>query len=82
MSALGGLYYYDGKCLNAETLIALGTSMNVHGPDGGREVCADSVGFTFRAFHTNRESRLDDQPYVSRDRVIVTWDGRLDNRET
>lgn len=81
MSALGGLYYYDGKCLNPETILALGTSMNVHGADGGREVCADTVGFTYRAFHTNRESRLDDQPYVTRDRVIVAWDGRLDNRE-
>lgn len=80
MSALGGLYYYDGKFLNPEILITLGTSMNVHGADGGREVCTDTVGFTFRAFHTNQESRLDDQPYVSH-RLILAWDGRLDNRE-
>jgi len=35
----------------------------------------------YRAFHTNRESRLEKQPLVSREGHILAWDGRLDNRE-
>jgi asparagine synthase (glutamine-hydrolysing) len=35
----------------------------------------------YRAFHTNRESRLEKQPLVSREEHILAWDGRLDNRE-
>jgi len=34
----------------------------------------------YRAFHTNGESRLEKQPLVSRDRQVLAWDGRLDNR--
>jgi asparagine synthase (glutamine-hydrolysing) len=35
----------------------------------------------YRAFHTNRESRLEKQPLVSQEGHILAWDGRLDNRE-
>lgn len=81
MSALGGLYCYNDKQLDRRVLVSLGVSLTRLGPDGGREVYAETVGFTFRAFHTNRESRLEDQPYVTHDGLIVAWDGRLDNRE-
>ena len=81
MSALGGIYCYDGKALDPGILVSLGESLTLHGPDGGRDVSTNTVGFTFRAFHTNRESRLVDQPYITHDRLILAWDGRLDNRE-
>lgn len=80
MSAQGGIYCFNGKALDHKTLVSLGVSLTSHGPDGGREVSASNIGFTFRAFHTNRESRLQNQPYVTPNRVIVAWDGRLDNR--
>jgi asparagine synthase (glutamine-hydrolysing) len=81
MSALGGIYCYDGKCLDTRKLVSLGALLTREGSDAGREVSANKVGFTFRAFHTNRESRSEDQPYITRNRLVVLWDGRLDNRE-
>src|SRR5260370_3450291 len=40
-----------------------------------------SFAMIHRAFHTNKESRLERQPYVSRRGNVMTWDGRLDNRD-
>jgi len=36
---------------------------------------------SYRAFHTNLESRLEVQPLVAREGHMLTWNGRLDNRE-
>jgi asparagine synthase (glutamine-hydrolysing) len=35
----------------------------------------------YRAFHTTAESRLEHQPYISVSGKVITWDGRLDNRD-
>lgn len=80
MSALGGIFNLDGKPVDSEELIELGTALETHGPDGGDIVVLGSVGFVYRAFHTNRESRLEKQPLTSRQQHVVCWDGRLDNR--
>jgi asparagine synthase (glutamine-hydrolysing) len=81
MSALGGIYYFDNRPVDRHPLISLGEKLSSHGPDGGSEVVSDSIGMVYRAFHTNRESRLEKQPLVSREGHILAWDGRLDNRE-
>src|SRR5262245_2281385 len=81
MSALGGIYYFDNRPVDKYPLISLGEKLSSHGPDGGSEVVSGSVGMVYRAFHTNRESRLEKQPLVSREGHILAWDGRLDNRE-
>jgi asparagine synthase (glutamine-hydrolysing) len=80
MSTLGGIYSLNGAPIDEHMLTALGNALAAHGPDGGREVCSTSVGMAFRAFHTNRDSRLEIQPLVSRNKHILAWDGRLDNR--
>jgi asparagine synthase (glutamine-hydrolysing) len=81
MSALGGIYYFDNRPVDKSPLISLGEKLSSHGPDGGSEVVSGSIGMAYRAFHTNRESRLEKQPLVSREGHILAWDGRLDNRE-
>jgi asparagine synthase (glutamine-hydrolysing) len=81
MSALGGIYYFDNRPADRSLLISLGEKLSSHGPDGGSEIVSGSIGMAYRAFHTNRESRLEKQPLVSREGHILTWDGRLDNRE-
>src|SRR5260370_38319376 len=35
----------------------------------------------YRPFHTTTESRLERQPRISESGKILTWDGRLDNRD-
>jgi len=34
-----------------------------------------------RPFHTTQEARLERQPYVTARGSVITWDGRLDNRD-
>lgn len=81
MSAIGGVFNFHGKPINPERLSSLWTSLSDRGPDGGDVVLDGAVGLCYRAFHTNRESRVESQPFVSRDGHMLVFDGRLDNRE-
>jgi asparagine synthase (glutamine-hydrolysing) len=40
----------------------------------------DGFCAVYRAFHTTRESHQEVQPHVGGRGVVITWDGRLDNR--
>ena len=81
MSAIAGIYNFDQRPVNERVLAALGDGLSAHATDGGGEVCSTSVGFAYRAFHTNWESRAEIQPLITRCKQILAWDGRLDNRE-
>jgi asparagine synthase (glutamine-hydrolysing) len=81
MSAIGGIINFSGQLVDDELLIELGESLESYGPDGGFDVREGSVGMVHRAFHTNLESRSEKQPLVQADGLMLSWDGRLDNRE-
>jgi asparagine synthase (glutamine-hydrolysing) len=81
MSALGGIYNFGGASVDESVLAILGRRLEANAMDGGREVKLGLVGMAYRALHTNRESRLEVQPLVSQRGHILSWDGRLDNRE-
>lgn len=80
MSAIGGVIGVNGAPVNAELIATLGEGLAKHGPDGGRDVRHRSVATLYRAFHTNRESREENQPLVDAAGRVLAWDGRLDNR--
>ena len=80
MSALGGIIEFGGGPIDDETLTQVAHGLEAYGPDGGADVCLDSVGMIYRAFHTNIESRSEQQPLVQNG-CMLAWDGRLDNRE-
>jgi len=52
------------------------------GPDGESRYADGSVALLYRPFHTTAESRQEKQPHFSNRGFILTWDGRLDNRQT
>ena len=52
-----------------------------YGPDGEGYICKDNFGILYRAFHTTKESCRETQPHISSSGSVITWDGRLDNRE-
>jgi asparagine synthase (glutamine-hydrolysing) len=81
MSAIGGIYNFDDAPIDGQLLATLGSRLNARGPDGGSQVLFTSIGMAYRAFHTNKESRLEKQPLVSPNKLLLCWDGRLDNRE-
>src|SRR5215207_9774408 len=81
MSAIGGIVGINRASVNAEDLVVLEQALNDRGPDGGNTVRQERVAIVYRAFHTNRHSRKEEQPLVDATGHILAWDGRLDNRE-
>jgi asparagine synthase (glutamine-hydrolysing) len=81
MSTLGGIYDFDNALVDKRLLIMMGNALAGHGVDGGSEFSLGSIGMVYRAFHTNKKSREEIQPLVSRNGDILCWDGRLDNRD-
>jgi asparagine synthase (glutamine-hydrolysing) len=80
MSAIGGIYNFDGAPVDRSFLNDLTCELEQFGPDGVEEYSALSIGMVYGAFHTTPQSKLEKQPYVSEGNVVLCWDGRLDNR--
>ena len=80
MSAIGGIYSFETS-VSEESLTALRQAMNTRRGDGDSQLRSNSVAMVYRAFHTNRESRSENQPFVSSGGHVLCWDGRLDNRD-
>ena len=81
MSAFGGVLNFDNMPPDPRLLSRLGRTLDAGGPDGGGEVVAANIGMSYRALHTASESRFITQPLVTPHGLILTWNGRLDNRD-
>ncbi len=81
MSVQAGIWNFDGRPVDRKLLENLSESLSNEGPDGESCYVGGSVALLYRPFHTTPESRQEKQPYTSRRGFILTWDGRLDNRE-
>ena len=81
MSAIGGVYSFEGNFVDEIALTELVQGLASLGPDGGGHFKSGPVGMVHRAFHTTKESRQEIQPLISSNGQILCWDGRLDNRE-
>ena len=81
MSGIAGILNFEQAPVDAADLSALSDGLSVFGPDGSRVVQAGPIGQVYSAFHTNRHSRKESQPLVWPAGQILTWNGRLDNRE-
>ena len=80
MSVQFGKCNFDGKPVDSQELDWVRAMIAPYGPDGEGIFQKDQFAILSRAFHTNKESRLDRQPHVSPLGEVLTWDGRLDNR--
>lgn len=81
MSAQAGIWNRDGRLVDGNQVQALHASLHSLGPDGGDKYAEASLSIVYRAFHTTPESLKERQPYVTARGFVLTWDGRLDNRE-
>ncbi|MGA8152410.1 MAG: asparagine synthase-related protein [Terriglobales bacterium] len=81
MSVQAGIWNLDGRPVDRKLLENLSDSLRQQGPDGESYYVDNSIALLYRPFHTTAESRREKQPYVSRRGFVLTWDGRLDNRE-
>ncbi len=81
MSAQAGVWNFDGKPVDEGFLGKLSRAIEQYGPDGGSAYVSGPIAMVYRAFHTTQESHLESQPYVTSRGTVITWDGRLDNRD-
>src|SRR4051794_32673310 len=80
MSVQFGRCNLDGKPVDPKDLERARPVLAPYGPDGEGSICKDNFGVLFKAFHTTADSRREQQPHVTPSGVVITWDGRLDNR--
>jgi asparagine synthase (glutamine-hydrolysing) len=81
MTVQAGIWNLDGEPVNRESLTRMGETVSQFGSDSEITYFDGPLGMLYRAFHTTWESRLEHQPYQSVTGKVLTWDGRLDNRE-
>ena len=80
MSVQFGRWNFDREPCARKYLEQVNGVLAPYGPDGSnKHEDADAV-LLYHAFYTTRESCLETQPHVTRSGFVVTWDGRLDNR--
>jgi asparagine synthase (glutamine-hydrolysing) len=80
MSVQAGIWNFDGRPVDHKLLADISESLKHQGPDGESWHVDGSVALLYRPFHTTAESRREKQPHFSRRDLVLTWDGRLDNR--
>ncbi len=80
MSVQFGRWNWDGKPVDQTYLAMVKPVIAPYGPDGEGAYAISNLSILYRAFHTTKESRRETQPHVTESGVVITWDGRLDNR--
>jgi asparagine synthase (glutamine-hydrolysing) len=80
MSVQFGRWNLDGKPIDQTYLAKVKPVIAQYGPDDEGTYTISNLSILYHAFHTTKESRRETQPHVSESGVIITWDGRLDNR--
>lgn len=81
MSVQAGIWNLDGRSLDREPMDGISRATAEYGPDGETSYLEQSLLMLHRPFHTTSESRRERQPFVSAAGKVITWDGRLDNRD-
>lgn len=81
MSVLFGEWNFDGRPVDQEMVSAADAMLAPYAPDALDHYNGDGILLAYHAFHTTGESRREKQPFVSASGAVLTWDGRLDNRE-
>jgi len=75
------MWNFDSKPTDPKLIADFSESLTRQGPDGESTYVDGPIALLYRQFHTTAESRREKQPYFSRRGFILTWDGRLDNRD-
>jgi asparagine synthase (glutamine-hydrolysing) len=81
MGVQAGIWNFDGRPVDQECLATISQHVAEYGRDGERTYCDGHLGMLYRPFYTTIESRFEHQPFVSSGGRVITWVGRLDNRD-
>jgi asparagine synthase (glutamine-hydrolysing) len=81
MSVQAGVWNFDGSPADPKQIEDMSDFSKRQGRDGNSRYVDGSVALLYHPFHTTAESRREKQPHLSRRGFVLTWDGRLDDRE-
>lgn len=81
MSVQFGKWAFDGDPVDSHYLDRVAALLAPYGPDGETRYSEAGLNIIYRAFHTTMESHDERQPFVFSHGSVITWDGRLDNRQ-
>jgi asparagine synthase (glutamine-hydrolysing) len=81
MSVQAGIWNFDGRVVDPALLAEFGKCLKDIGADGEFRRTANSIAMLYLPFHCTPESHQEQQPLLSRRGFVLTWDGRLDNRD-
>jgi asparagine synthase (glutamine-hydrolysing) len=81
MSVQAGIWNFDGKQADPSLVEGFSAALQQQGPDGESLYSEGPIALIYRPFHSTYESRREKQPYISQRGFVITWDGRLDNRD-
>jgi len=80
MSVQFGTWNFEDQPPALEYIDQVSAALAPYGPDSNESYSRGGLSILYRAFHTTKESRREEQPHISRSGAVITWDGRLDNR--
>ena len=81
MSILVGQWTPDSVAPDEELTRKIAPFVRAQGPDGLGLFVNDGIHLIYAAFCTTQESHREKQPHISASGCVLTWDGRLDNRD-
>jgi asparagine synthase (glutamine-hydrolysing) len=81
MGVIFGRRNFDGRQPPEQYLNEVRSMLSPYGPDGDSSYSGQGISIIYCALHTTHESRQEIQPLVTASGAVVTWDGRLDNRQ-
>ncbi len=81
MSAQAGVFYFDSRPIDCDVVASIGRRLDAFGPDRAGQRAMPGLVMVHRALHVTPQDKLERQPFVSTCGHVLTWDGRLDNRE-
>src|SRR5579862_5614494 len=81
MSVQFGRWNVDGSPIDLPQLEMVKSTISSYGPDNGGCYVKKHVALLYCALHTTNESLREAQPLVLPSGSVITWDGRLDNRD-
>jgi len=80
MSAQAGILYRDRRPVDPELVQRMAESIESAGPHGCGTFTGPGVALVHQALHFDDLSALETHPGMLPDGRVLTWDGRLDNR--
>jgi asparagine synthase (glutamine-hydrolysing) len=81
MSVQFGRWNFADQPSSTDLLVRAHNALSPYGPDGGNSYINGPLSILHLCFHTTEEAKRETQPYRAQSGTVVTWDGRLDNRQ-